>query len=232
MKKDFSISICVPSLNEGKSLKAVVEDLLKTLSFFVQKVEVIIVDDGSTDSTVHLADQLAKECRRVKVIHHKRNLGVGVCYRDALAVAGGEYFTWFPGDHENSAEEFIQCLPYLREDTIVICHHQGQDPRSVLRRWISRSYTLILNKYFHLDLKYYNGLTIFPTPVLHSFPLIANGFIIFAESLIRAIQYGCRIVELPAELKKRKCGKSKAFTFLSFNQMMRDIFHIFIEQNH
>lgn len=228
MKNDINISICIPALNEEESLRGAVEDILRTLSPVVQKLEVIIVNDGSTDFTPQLAEQLAREYFQVRVIHHKRNLGIGVCYRDALAVARGDYFTWFPSDHENSAAEFIQCLPYLKERTTVTCYHQGQDPRSALRRWISRSYTFIINKYFHLNLKFYNGLTIFPVSLLRSLPLVAKGFVLVAESLIRAIQRGYQVVELPAPLKNRVGGKSKAFTFISAFQILIDIFHIFI----
>jgi dolichol-phosphate mannosyltransferase len=227
MSEFLSLSICVPAFNEDKSLKQAVEDLLHTLLPLVQKLELIIVDDGSTDSTFQLSEQIAKEYFQVKVIHHKRNLGIGVCYRDALAVAGGEYFTWFPGDHENSAEEFIQCLPYLRKDSIVVCHHRGQDPRSVIRRKISCGYTWFLNRCFHLDLKYYNGLAIFPTSALRSLPLVANGFIFFAESLIKAIRSGYQVVELSAVLRRRNWGKSKSFSFFTMRQIISDIQHIF-----
>jgi len=226
-KKNISISVCVPAFNEEGSLRAAVEDLLTTLSTAVQKLEIIIVNDGSTDFTPRLAEQLARIYYQVKVIHHKINLGIGVCYRDALLVAGGEYFTWFPGDHENSAEEFVQCLPYLGDGTVVTCYHQGQDSRTVLRRWLSRSYTRILNKYLHFNLKYYNGLTIFPTSILRSMPLVADGFGFPAESLVRAIQRGCPILELLAPLNKRRWGKSKAFSLLSLSRTARDIFKFF-----
>jgi len=230
MQNNINISICVPAFNEEESLREAIEDLLMTLSAVVRELELIIVNDGSTDSTAQLAEQLAKKYNQVKIIHHKKNLGLGVCYRDALAIARGDYFTWFPSDHENSAAEFIQCLPYLKERTMVTCYHQGQDPRSALRRWISGSYTFILNKYFHLNLKFYNGLTIFPISLLRSLPLFANGFVLVAESLIRAIQSGYQVVELPAPLKNRVGGKSKAFTFISALQILIDIFHIFIRR--
>ncbi len=231
MAKDISISICVPAFNEKNTLRDAVEDLIKTLSLYVQKLEIIIVDDGSIDSTPQLADQIAKEYSQIKVIHHKRNLGIGVSYRDALAVADGTYYTWFPADHENSSQEFIQCLPYLKEDTIVICHHQGQDPRSFMRRIVSGSYTRLLNRCFRLKLKYYNGLAIFPTSVLRSLHLVANGFILLAESLIKASRYGCQVVELPVALGKRNCGKSKALSLLATKQMANDILRIFLKQN-
>lgn len=230
MKEDFSISICVPAFNEEKSLRETVEDLFLTLSTYVKELEVIIVNDGSNDATAYLAEQIAKEYPQVKVIHHKRNLGVGVCYRDALAIVHGDYFSWFPADHENSAEQFIQCLPYLRQDTIVTYHHLGYDHRPVLRRMISRVYTWIINKYFHLDLKYYNGLTVFPINKLRSFSLTANGSVIFAESLIKPAKHGCRIIELPTPLRGREKGKSKTFTFGSLLRMINDIYRIFMNK--
>lgn len=231
MKDSVSISICVPAFNEEVTLRVAIEDLIFTLSCIVHDLEIIIVDDGSKDSTSQLADQLAKEYSQVKVIHHGKNLGIGTCYRNALAVAKGDYFTWFPSDHENSAEEFIKSLHYLKEDTIVTCHHQGRDPRSFLRRWISLIYIGILNKYFHINLKYYNGLTIFPISVLRSFPLVSNGFFLFAESVVKAIKKGCKVVELSAPLGKRELGKSKSLSFLSVVRMARDAFcFIFLQK--
>ena len=232
MSKYLSISICVPAFNEERSLRETVEDLISSLSTLVPELEIIIVDDASIDSTPQSAKQLAKEYCQVKVVHHKKNLGIGACYRNALVQARGDYFTWFPGDHENSAEEFIRCLPYLREDTIVICHHRGQDPRPIFRRWISCAYTWILNKCFRLNLKYYNGLALFPRSILRSLTLVANGFLFTAENLIKAVKRGYKVVELPAPLKKRGWGKSKAFSFLSIAQMIRDIYCIFSEQNY
>ena len=230
MTKNLSISVCVPAFNEERNLEGGVGDLLSTLSPLVGKLEVIIVDDGSTDSTLQVAEELARKYYQVKVIHHKNNLGIGVCYRDALSVAGGDYYTWFPGDHENSAEEFIRCLPYVREDAIVTCYHYGQqDTRSVLRRCISYSYTWILNTSLGMNLKYYNGLAIIPTAILSSPPLVAEGFAFSAESIIRAVYSGYKVIELTAPLKGRACGRSKAFTLRSLCNMGKDLLHILIK---
>lgn len=222
MSESLSLSICVPAFNEEKSLKESVGDLLQTLSSYIRQLEIIIINDGSTDSTSQVAEELAREYYQVKVIHHKINLGIGVCYRDALTAAQGNYYTWFPADHENSAAEFIQCLPYLREDTIITSHHLGYDNRSALRRLISRSYTLVLNKYFHLDLKYYNGLAFFSTSILRSIPLASNGFLFTAESLIRTIKRGYKVIELSAPLKRRIDGKSKSVRLASLYQTLKD----------
>lgn len=226
-----SISICVPAYNEENTLKESIDDLMMTLLPLVRKLEVIIVNDGSRDSTPQIVKQLSGTYPEVKIINHKKNLGIGISYRDALAVSGGDYFTWFPADHENPAEEFIRCLPYLSKDTIITCHHQGFDNRSALRRFISRAYIKILNSYFHLNLKYYNGLTIFPSSLLRSVVLNSNGFVLFAESVIQAVRRGCRVVELAAPLREYKGRKSKATSLTSVIQSAKDLVHILVNIN-
>lgn len=220
--KKFNISVCVPAFNEEKSLRAAVEDLILSLSPYLRRLEIIIVDDGSTDATPETADCLCREYSQVKAVHHKYKSGIGRCYRDALAIASGEYFTWFPSDHEDRAEEFVRYLPYLDENTAVTVQHVGSDPRSLTRRVISRCYTWLVNKIFSLDLQYYNGLTMFPVSVLRSFGLIADGFFIHAEGLIRARRRGFKVVELSAPLKKRENGISRALSVSSLIQILKD----------
>lgn len=225
-KKDISISVCIPALNEENTLEKAVEDLVLTLAQCVNQLEVIIVDDGSTDSTSQLAEELVAKYHQLKFIGHVKNQGIGSCYRDALAVAQGNYFTWFPSDHENSAQELVKCLPFLEDNYIVTSHHRDYDSRPKTRRLISHTYTWILNKYFRMNLKYYNGLTIIPTHILRSAPLVAEGFAFSAEGIIYAVRFGCKVVELSAPLRGRVSGRSKAFKLSSLWRMCRDFFRI------
>lgn len=227
MPNNISISVCVPAFNEERSLREAVEDLLHTLLPGVQKLDIVIVDDGSTDSTGQVAGRLAEEYCQVRTIHHAKKMGIGVSYRDALALAEGDYFTWFPGDHENSAQEFILCMPHVKEDTVVTCYHRGQDPRPPFRRFISRAYVYFLNTVFHLNLKYYNGLAVLPVSALRSLKLIADGFLFSAEILIKAVRKDFLIVELAVPLRGRAFGRSSAVTFSSARKMARDIFRVF-----
>ncbi len=224
MRHELSLSVCVPAFNEEAGLRGAVEDLFLTLSPLVAALEVIIVNDGSTDSTATLAQELGKEYSpRIKVIHHPVNLGLGASYKDALSIAQGQYFTWFPGDQENSAQEIAQCLEHLARDTAVTSYHGEGDQRCWMRRGISRLYTGILNKIFRLNIKYYNGLTVFPAEVLRAHPLISGGFALSAESLIRAIKSGTKVVELLYPLKERRGGCSNAISCAAFLGMAKDI---------
>lgn len=222
----MSLSICIPALNEEKTLRGSVADLREALGGSVGRLEIIIVDDGSTDATGRIADEIAGECPGIKVIHHECKKGLGAAYRHALSLATGDYFTWFPADHENNAAQFLAYLPYLDERTVVTSHHRGQDRRSLKRRIVSRTYSGLLNMLFGLDLAYYNGLAVFPIKVLRSSPPVADGFIFSAEALIRAVRAGCRVKELFVPLGKRSTGESKALTLASLSQALKDLVRI------
>ncbi|MBD3264494.1 MAG: glycosyltransferase [Candidatus Omnitrophica bacterium] len=229
-EREIKLSVCIPALNEEKALEEAVQDLSHTLRPVLDKLEIIIVNDGSQDSTGRIAEKLAKESSEVKVIHHSQKKGLGVCYKDALRIAGGDYFTWFPGDHENSAAELLDALGYLEENTAVTTHHVGSDTRSLFRIFLSRTYTFIINTVFGLKVKYYNGLTILPTTTAKSFDIVSDGFTWSAENLIRAIKSGCRLIELSAPLQSREGGSSKALTPASVKQMLKDVWRIILNR--
>lgn len=227
LSKDITLSVCVPAFNEEKTIQGAVKDLVFNLASRIKSLEIIIVNDGSTDLTWEKAQSLMEMHSQVKLINHKYNQGLGFCYRSALRVAQGDYFTWFPADHENSAQELLNCLPYLSSDCVVTSHHRGFDRRPKLRRFFSYTYVWLLNKYFRMDLKYYNGLTIIPVSILRKSILVTRGFAFSAESLIQAVKLGCKVIQLSSPLRGRASGRSKAFSFSSFWRMGRDFLLIF-----
>jgi len=219
-----SLTVCVEALNEEAALRGAVEDLLTSVLPVVSTLEIIVVNDGSTDGTGQVADALAREHPEiVRVIHHARPKGVGAGYREALATARGEYFCDFHGDHENSAEEIARAARHLAPGTAVTTQHVATDPRPWRRRVISRIYTALVNLVTGMRLKYYNGITIYPTAFLRRLPLVADGFLLPAETLVKAAGQGCQIVELELPLKGRVGGRSKALRLRSLIGFARDL---------
>jgi glycosyltransferase involved in cell wall biosynthesis len=204
----LTLSVCVEAYNEAATLRAVVADLQTVLAPRVHTLEIIIVNDGSRDGTGTLADELARTQANVRVIHHARNLGMGASFRDGLAAARGAYFTDFPGDHENRAEELAALLDKRTRDTLVVtCYH---DTRPRFRRVISRAYTALLNLLLGTRLQYFNGMVIYPTALLRSVPLRARGFLFHAEVLVRMLRAGQRVEYCLSQRQTRVAGSSSA----------------------
>ncbi|MBI2044375.1 glycosyltransferase [Candidatus Pacearchaeota archaeon] len=85
--KNYSVSILVPAYNEERSIRGTVESILRT--DYKNLVEVIIINDGSSDSTLRIARELEKKYSKVKVLN-KQNSGKADSLNKALEMANGE----------------------------------------------------------------------------------------------------------------------------------------------
>ena len=89
------ISVIVPVYNAASYLAACIDSLLtQTFSSF----EVLLIDDGSTDGSGEIAEQYAQKASRVRVVHHRWNMGAAATYNMGLMVSRGAYVTFVDGD--------------------------------------------------------------------------------------------------------------------------------------
>lgn len=102
----IKISVIMPVYNSGEYLKTAVESIL---SQSLREIELILVDDGSTDGSSERCDEFATSDERVKVIHQK-NAGICTARNVALRIAKGEYLAF--SDHDD------EYLPGLLEDSL------------------------------------------------------------------------------------------------------------------
>ena len=97
-KAPFRLSIIVPSFNEHSTIPRVLDDLL-SLDIPGKELEVIIVNDGSTDGSHDLIESL--DDSRLVRIHHTTNLGKGAAVRTGIAAAKGSHVLIFDAEEEN-----------------------------------------------------------------------------------------------------------------------------------
>lgn len=102
------ISVVLPVYNCEKYLE---ESVRSVLSQTYRNIELIIVDDGSTDQSGAIADKFMSEDERVKVIHQK-NLKLPAALNNGFSVAKGEFFTWTSADNRMLPE----CLEILANE--------------------------------------------------------------------------------------------------------------------
>ena len=91
---EYKISVIIPVYNSGKTLERAVDSLLKS---HTASLEIILADDGSTDSSPAICDRLAGESSRVRAIH-KQNGGVSSARNAGLEVARGEWIGFLDAD--------------------------------------------------------------------------------------------------------------------------------------
>ena len=115
----IKVSIIIPIYNTAKYLKACLDSIINQSH---QNLEIILVDDGSTDTSGKIADTYAKNDSRIKVIHQK-NAGQSAARNAGLKIASGEYISFIDSD-DTVDEDFIKKLlsPYQEKNTaITVC---------------------------------------------------------------------------------------------------------------
>lgn len=143
MNKDIKVSFVVPVYNMEKYLETCVKSIL---SQNVEQLEIILVDDGSTDLSVFLCDKYAEQYENVKVIH-KINGGISSARNEGLLAAQGKYICFVDSD------DFFKMD--FANDFLKICEKENLD---IIRGWygIYEEDTKIYQKHFFPEISFCN----------------------------------------------------------------------------
>lgn len=99
------------------NMEQYIEEAMRScLNQTYKDIELIVVEDCSTDNTLSVAEKIAKEDSRVVIIKHETNLGAGMGRRDGINAATGEYFITIDAD-DWIDEDFIESLVIKAKDT-------------------------------------------------------------------------------------------------------------------
>lgn len=109
----MKVSVIITAYNVGKYIERAVKSVL---SQTYNNIEVIIVEDCSTDNTKDIIEQLAKEDNRIKIIYHTENKGAGWGRRDGIDLSTGDYFITVDGDDWLDCD-FIETLVGKAKET-------------------------------------------------------------------------------------------------------------------
>ncbi len=205
-----TLSVVIPAYNES----ATVERLLRRVREVPLNLEVIVVDDGSTDGTRDLLKELEPELID-QLVFHETNAGKGAALRTGFAKATGDVVVVQDADLEYDPYEFpILLEPILsgRADAVYGSRFLGGSHR-VLYFWHSvgnRLLTLLSNMMTDVNLTDMETCyKMVRTELLQSLPLSAYRFGIEPELTARLAQAGARIYELPISYHGRSYSEGK-----------------------
>ncbi len=203
MTSSVSVSIVVPCFNEAAIIRKSAETLLTALSALSPEFEIIFCNDGSTDDTAALLDELQTQDKRIKAVGYTVNRGAGFAFRTAVAAARGDIVVHSDADLAIAPGEVVtQCLSLLRDSDIAVAsRYAGVRADYPLRRRVpSMVYRALCKVLFGLSLSdFTSGSFGFRRSILETIaPLEADGFEIYVELFSKAQRAGLRIVEFPA----------------------------------
>ena len=191
------LTFLVTALNEEEHIAGTVATIIAAAEHFSCDYEVLLVDDGSTDETAQIADALATENPRVRVVHNERNLGLGGAYKRGIQHASKEYVMWVSGDNAETTDNLVNIISHVGEADIVVPVLVAPKTRPWLRRLASKAFTLVVNSLFGLRIHYYNGSVVHRCALIRGIDIRTNSFAYQAESLVKLLKQGHSYVEVP-----------------------------------
>jgi glycosyltransferase involved in cell wall biosynthesis len=209
-QRPHSLSIFFPVFNDELTVRGVAEKALRVAAELTDDFEVVIVNDGSPDASGTVADAVAREHARVRVIHHPRNLGYGAAVRTGLAACRNEWICFTDGDDEYDLHDLTK-LWKLREFYELIITFRYVRRYSGVRILISQVYNRLLRRLFYTRFRDVStGLRLVRKDLIDEIELHSASPFIGAEIAITTMLKGYRVGEVGIQMFPRQFGSGSS----------------------
>jgi glycosyltransferase involved in cell wall biosynthesis len=225
--KFSALSVFFPAYNDAPSLPGLLEKTFAVLEAHVADSEVIVVNDGSGDSTSEVLEELRqRHAPYLRVITHPENRGYGGALRSGFAAAKKEFVFYTDGDGQYDVGELPRLLELAGPRTGLVNGYklERQDPAH--RIWIGNTYNFCARLLFRIRIRDIDcDFRLIRRDLLEKIHLTSTSGTICVE-LVRKLELsGCEVKEVGVHHYPRLYGKSQFFRVRSlattFCQLLR-----------
>jgi dolichol-phosphate mannosyltransferase len=225
-----SVSFVVPALDEERNVAGAARTCQEAAEGIVSDYEIILVNDGSSDRTGEVMDDLARSTPRIRVVHNPHNLGFGGAFKVGLAISRMEYVVRICGDDQVPVLGVRQILAEIgKADLVIPFIANPAEFRSLGRRFGSWGFTKLVNCLFSLRVPYYNHCVVFRRDAAQGIRIATDGFAYQAEALVKLLLAGYTFVPIGINDIARIHGKSTALKPRNLVRVVRAIHDLFWE---
>jgi glycosyltransferase involved in cell wall biosynthesis len=223
--KFVSISVFFPCYNEQDNITRTTKQAIDVLQKLGADFEVIIVDDGSSDATAKIADEIAAQNSKVKVVHHPTNLGYGAALQSGFKAAAKELVFYTDGDGQFDINELPPLLPLIKQYDIVSCYRLNRQD-NLIRRLNGWAWTKLSCFLFNIKVRDIDcAFKLYKREIFDNIQISSSGALIDAEILARAARKGYTIIQRPVHHYPRiagvQTGAKLRVIFRAFRELLK-----------
>ncbi|MEO2083416.1 MAG: glycosyltransferase family 2 protein [Desulfurobacteriaceae bacterium] len=220
------VSVVIPLYNEEESVPILYQRLKEVLEKIPYDYEIIFVDDGSSDRTGEILEEIAEKDRKVKLIQFARNFGQTAAMAAGMDYATGDIIITMDGDLQNDPEDIPKLLEKIEEGyDLVSGWRKNRKDAAVSRKLPSKIANWLIGKLTGVKIHDYGcTLKAYRSDVIKRVRLYGelHRFIPALASTVTSVD---RIVEIPVKHHPRIYGKSKYGINRTF-KVLADLFFI------
>ncbi len=214
----MDLSIVIPCCNEEDSIPQLATKLFPIIEQLRRDrtVEVVFIDDGSTDATYRALQDIIVAQHDMRIVQHPVNKGLGAALRTGFVNATGEVIVTADSDGTYRFDEIPALLSGMRPGIDIVTaspyHRKGgienvPTYRIILSRGSSFIYQFIVNRHIATYTALFRA---YRREVVRRVPFYSPGFLAGTELMVNAMLMGYKVAEYPTVLHARQAGASKA----------------------
>ncbi|MBN1506978.1 MAG: glycosyltransferase family 2 protein [Sedimentisphaerales bacterium] len=206
-KHPVSITVFFPCCNEQANVRRVVEQAIGVLEKLDADYEILIVNDGSSDATGRIADEMAANLGRVRAIHHPRNLGYGAALQSGLRAAAKELVFYTDGDGQFDLADLPPLLPLAEQYDMVVGYRMNRQD-NLVRKFNGWAWTKLVQFAFSLNVRDVDcAFKLYRRAIFDDIKMESTGALISTEILARATRRGYTMTQRGVHHYPRTAGR-------------------------
>jgi glycosyltransferase involved in cell wall biosynthesis len=208
------LSVFFPAYNDSGTIASLVISAIRTAQRLTPDFEIIVVNDGSADSTADILNDLAEKYPQVRVIHHERNKGYGGALRTGFANATRDVVFYTDGDAQYDPSEMELLWERFTDDVDIVNGYKISRSDPLHRIVIGRLYHHMVSRLFGLKIRDVDcDFRMLRRSIFETVRLQKDSGVICLEMMKKIQDAGFRIAEVPVHHYHRAYGKSQFFNF-------------------
>jgi len=223
------ISIIVPAYNEEENIESLTSEIKKAR---LKKYDLIIINDGSNDRTKETAEKIAKKERNIRIISHRKNLGLGAALRTGFRAAKGDIIVTMDSDltHPPSMISLLtDKLEQTKSDVCIASRYVrggGMKNISAWRVLISKIANVFFSVVFRINARdITSGFKAYKSEKIKAVKIERTDFASQLEIMVGLKRMNAKFCEIPLILETRKKGASKfrPIMYLKYLSVIKDL---------
>jgi glycosyltransferase involved in cell wall biosynthesis len=204
-----SLSFVFPMYNERDNIEKTVIEAIRVGYLLAPEIEVIVVDDASTDGSEKIVDLLIQKHPELRVIRHGKNRKLGGALQSGFAAARKDWILYIDSDLPIRMDDAAKAIPFAEQADIVVGWRKSR-AESAWREFMSKVYNRMVRLIFNLHVRDVNfAFKLFRRSFLDQIVLTSEGSFIDAELLLKMKRQGARFAEVGMNYYPRSAGVSK-----------------------
>ena len=226
---NVSLSVFFPCYNEQDNITRVAEQAVAVLEKLKADFEVIIVNDGSSDCSGKIIDELAEKNNRIKTVHHETNLGYGAALRSGFKAATKELVFYTDGDGQFDINEMPPLLELMDRCDIVSCYRLNRQDNFV-RKINAWCWTKLVCLLFGLKIRDIDcAFKLYRRVIFDNINLVSTGALIDTEILARAVRKGYRVIQKGVHHYPRTAGTQTGANLHVIIRAFKELFGLWVQ---